>query len=85
MALQNLRTLAAFFSFLILHTVGLLGLGNQPVAGPLPTHRTTQTQNQRTQTSMPRVGFEPTIPVFEQAKTVHTLDRAATVIGTHDS
>jgi hypothetical protein len=30
---------------------------------------------------MPRVGFEPTIPVFEQAKTFHALDRAATVIG----
>jgi hypothetical protein len=30
---------------------------------------------------MPRVGFKPTIPVFEQAKTVHALDRAATVIG----
>jgi hypothetical protein len=30
---------------------------------------------------MPRVGFEPTIPVFERAKTVHALDRAATVIG----
>jgi hypothetical protein len=29
---------------------------------------------------MPRVGFEPTIPVFEQAKTVHALDRVATVI-----
>jgi hypothetical protein len=28
------------------------------------------------------VGFELTIPVFEQAKTVHALDRAATVIGT---
>jgi hypothetical protein len=27
------------------------------------------------------VGFEPTIPVFELAKTVHVLDRAATVIG----
>jgi hypothetical protein len=26
---------------------------------------------------MPRVGFEPTTPVFEQAKTVHALDRAA--------
>jgi hypothetical protein len=26
---------------------------------------------------MPRVGFEPTIPVFERAKTVHDLDRAA--------
>jgi hypothetical protein len=28
-----------------------------------------------------RVGFEPTILVFEQAKTVPALDRAATVIG----
>jgi hypothetical protein len=27
------------------------------------------------------VGFEPTIPVFEWAKTVHALDRAATIIG----
>jgi hypothetical protein len=30
---------------------------------------------------MPRVGFEPTTPVFERAKIVHALDRAATVIG----
>jgi hypothetical protein len=27
------------------------------------------------------LGFEPTIPVFEQAKTVHALDRAVNVIG----
>jgi hypothetical protein len=27
--------------------------GDQPVAGPLPTHITTQTQNKYTQTSMP--------------------------------
>jgi hypothetical protein len=26
------------------------------------------------------VGFEPRIPVFEQAKAVHALDRAAAVI-----
>jgi hypothetical protein len=26
---------------------------------------------------MPRVGFEPTIPVFERAKTVHDFDSAA--------
>jgi hypothetical protein len=25
---------------------------------------------------MPQVGIEPTIPVFERAKTVHALDRA---------
>jgi hypothetical protein len=30
---------------------------------------------------MPQVGFEPTIQVFERAKTVHALDRAATGIG----
>jgi hypothetical protein len=27
------------------------------------------------------VGFEPTNPAFERAKTVHALDRAATVVG----
>jgi hypothetical protein len=50
---------------------------DQPNARPLPIHRTTQTQNKR----MPCVGFEPTIPVFERAKTIHALYRAATVIG----
>jgi hypothetical protein len=30
---------------------------------------------------MLQVGFEPTIPVFQLSKTVHVLDRAATVIG----
>jgi hypothetical protein len=29
------------------------------------------------------VGFEPTIPVFERAKTVYALDRAVTVICGH--
>jgi hypothetical protein len=29
-------------------------------------------------------GFEPTIPVFERTKTVHALDRAATVISWND-
>jgi hypothetical protein len=56
-------------------------MGDQPVARPLPTHRTTQTHKKRTQTSMPRVGFEATIPGFEREKTVHALDRVATVIG----
>jgi hypothetical protein len=28
---------------------------------------------------LPRVGFEPTFPVFERAKTIHALDRAATL------
>jgi hypothetical protein len=32
------------------------------------------------QTSMPHLGFEPTIPVFERAKKANALDSAATVI-----
>jgi hypothetical protein len=30
---------------------------------------------------MPHLGFEPTTPVLERAKTVHALDLSATVIG----
>jgi hypothetical protein len=56
-------------------------MGDQPIARPLSTHRTTQTQNKCTETSMPRVRFEPTIPVFEGAKTAYALDCTATVIG----
>jgi hypothetical protein len=41
--------LSRFFSFLILYTVGRTPwTGDQPVPRPLPTHRTTQTQNKRT-------------------------------------
>jgi hypothetical protein len=74
--------LAAFSVTFIIYTVGRTPWkGDQPVARPLPAHRTAQTQNKRTQTSIPQVGFEPTIPMFERAKTVHALDRATTVIG----
>jgi hypothetical protein len=77
-----LLDLGRFFSFLILYRIGRTPwTGDQPVARLLPTHRTTQTQNKRAQTSTPRVGFEPTIPVFEGAKTVHASECAATVIG----
>jgi hypothetical protein len=70
------------FQFLNLYIVGRTPwTGDQAVARPLPTHRTTQTRNKCTQTSMSWVGFEPTIPVFQRAKTVHALDRAVTVIG----
>jgi hypothetical protein len=70
------------FQFLNLYTVGrTYWTGDQPVARPLPTHRTPQSQNKRTQTSMLRVGFEPSIPVFEREKSVHALDRAAIVTG----
>jgi hypothetical protein len=46
-------------------------------------HRATQTEKKRGHTSMPRVGFKPTIPVFERAKTFHALDRTATVKNEH--
>jgi hypothetical protein len=69
------------FSFLArTQSVGLFGRWEEPVVKLLPTHGKTQTQNKRTQTSMPLVEFEPTIQVFERAKTVHAVDRATTVI-----
>jgi hypothetical protein len=52
-------------------------MGDQPVARLLPI----QTQNKHRQTSMSYVGFEPTIPAFERAKTVDASDCAATVTG----
>jgi hypothetical protein len=72
------------FGILILYPVHRTPwTGDQPVARPLPIYKTTQTQNtrKRTQTSMPRMGFEPTIPAFERARTVHASGRAATAIG----
>jgi hypothetical protein len=72
------------FSFMIiLQTVGLLGrvisssqghylnIGQHKDRINIYTH----------QTSMPCVRFEPTIPASERAKTVHALDRSATVTG----
>jgi hypothetical protein len=58
---------------------------DQPVTRPLHTHRTRQTQNECTQISAPRVGFEPTIPVFERSETVHALDSVTTVIGSYSN
>jgi hypothetical protein len=57
----------------LLPKISLTDRRNQTVARPLLAHRTVQTQNKRTQTSMPEAGFEHTIPVFERAKTVHAL------------
>jgi hypothetical protein len=72
--------LGRFFQFLILYTFGRTPwTGDQPVPRPLPTHKTTQIQNKRTQTTVTQVGLEPTIPVFKRVKTVHALDSAATV------
>jgi hypothetical protein len=51
---------------------------DQLVVRSLPKHRTTQTQNKRTQTSILWVGFEPPIPASKRAKRVHALDSSAT-------
>jgi hypothetical protein len=83
MALQPFVGSWPLFSLLIFYiVVRTPWTGDQPVGRLLPAHRTTQTQNKRKQTTMPQVGFEPTIPAFERAKTVYVLDHAATVIGT---
>jgi hypothetical protein len=58
-------------------SVGFLGRAISLSQG-LYLHSTTDTHIQRTQTSMPWVGFESTIPAFERAKTVQALDLAAT-------
>jgi hypothetical protein len=82
MAVQPFAGPWPLFQFLNIYTVGRTPwMGDQPVAMLLPTHRTTQTQNKRTQASVSRVRFEPTTPMFERAKTVRALDRAATVLG----
>jgi hypothetical protein len=81
MAVQSFVGPWPLISFLIYtQSVGLLERGISPILRPLTTRRTTQTQNKRTQISMSRVGFEPTTPVFERAKTVRDLERASTVI-----
>jgi hypothetical protein len=78
MALQPFVWPWPLFNFLILYTVGRTSwMGDQPIARPLPAHRTAHTQNKCTQTSMPQMGFKSTIPVFEWVKTVHALDRVA--------
>jgi hypothetical protein len=44
-----------------------LSTGDQPVSRPLPTKRTTEAKDKRSQTSTPPVGFEPTTSVLERA------------------
>jgi hypothetical protein len=59
--------------------------GRNPWTGGQPCHKATtytgqHKQKKRGQTSMPRVGYESTIPVVERAIAFHALDRAATAI-----
>jgi hypothetical protein len=73
------------FSFLIifLQRVGLLGrVISSSQCLYLNTGQYKHIINVYTyQTFMPWVGFDPTIPASEREKTVHALDRAATVTG----
>jgi hypothetical protein len=73
--------LGRFFSSLI-HTqsVRRLGRGITPSQGHY-LHTGQHKQNKRAETSMPRVEFEPTTPVFERAKAVHASEGVATLIG----
>jgi hypothetical protein len=54
MALHSFVGPRTLFTLLIRYTVGSTPwTADEPVARPLPTHRTTQTQNKRTHTAMP--------------------------------
>jgi hypothetical protein len=80
-ALQSSAMARISRSFLnFLQSVGLFGRRISPSLG-----RYLHTGQLKPRTNTHRhpyqVGFEPTILVFEQAKTVHSLDRVATVTG----
>jgi hypothetical protein len=75
--------LGRLFSFLIfLHSrQDSLDGGSARRKAATCTQDSTQTQNKHIQISTPCVRFQPTIPAFQRAKTVHALHSAATVIG----
>jgi hypothetical protein len=68
------------YSSLIMYTIARTHwVGDQLAVRPLPTQDNANTE--WTQTNiMLRVGFEPTTPVFERAKTFHAVDPAAAVL-----
>jgi hypothetical protein len=72
----RLSDLGHVFSFLILYKVGLLGWGTSLLQG-----RYLHTEQHKHRINAHRHQFEPTVPAFEWAKTVHALDHRATVIG----
>jgi hypothetical protein len=74
----GLAAFSAFRSFT--QSIGLLGRGIRPSQGRY-LHIGQHKHRINAQTFMPQVGFDPTIAVFERAKTVHALDYAVTVIG----
>jgi hypothetical protein len=80
MVLQSCAGPWPIFSFIMdTQSVGLLARGS--ARHKSTTYTAQHKHNKRIETSMPKVGFEPTIPAFERAKTV----RAATVIGRQET
>jgi hypothetical protein len=81
---SHFGALGWFLSFFVIsQTVGLLGRVISSSQGLyLNTGQHKHRINAYThQTSMPYVGFQPTIPASKRAKTVNALDRSATVAG----
>jgi hypothetical protein len=66
------------------HSVGILGWVISSSQG-LHLYTNTGKRTYKRQTSKPWVGFEPTIPASERAKTVHALDCSATVTGNNNN
>jgi hypothetical protein len=65
----------------ILQTVGRAPwTGDQPCL-KAATYTGQDKHKKRGHISMPKIGFEPRTPVFEQTKTFYTSDRAVTVTG----
>jgi hypothetical protein len=81
MSLQAFVGPARSISFVILYTADRTSwTGNQSHAKPLPTHRTTQTQNKHADIHASS-GMKLITPVFERTKTIQASDKAATVVG----
>jgi hypothetical protein len=74
-----------FFHFCLLDLRPSVGLLGRVISSSQGLYLYTNTENRthihKHQTSMPWVGFEPMIPASERVKTVHALDRLATVTG----
>jgi hypothetical protein len=79
----SIGLISQFHWSIFLQMAGLLGRVISPSQGLyLNTWQQKHRINAYThRTSMPSVEFEPTIKVSERAKTVHALDRSATVTG----
>jgi hypothetical protein len=79
-------TVSRLFLFLILIVLQTVGLLQRVISSSQGLYLNTGQHRHRVnthtyQTSMSYMGFEPTIPASERAKTVHALDRSATVTG----